>query len=68
MLGDEEKKIKIYNSANPHEIVSVWHLLNMHSIDIEYFGNKILVLLKYFDQISLKEDIHVHWLKAEQLE
>ena len=46
MLGDEENRIKVYNLENPHEIISIWFLINMYSVECIVKDN-IMILFKY---------------------
>ena len=52
MLGDEENRIKVYNSHNPHEIMSIWFLINMYPLECLVKEN-IVILFKYEDKTTL---------------
>ena len=74
-MGDEEKRVKVYNAKEVHELLTVWHMLNRHSVDIfEMKGQEtsqdsiVLLLTKFFDKNTLEEDVDFHWLKKSELE
>lgn len=67
VLADDQNRIKVYNSLNPHELVSIWHLVNTYAMECHVVGHHLVLLLKSQNPQSLREDIHLHRLPLELL-
>lgn len=59
ILGDEENRIKVFNSVNPHELLSIWFMVNMFSVECQVIENiatgypLLVLLLKYENKLNL---------------
>lgn len=69
--------MKVYNGDEVHELLTVWHMLDRHSVDLLNFpleksdkknDELIVLLIKYFNKNSLEEDVDLHWLRKTELE